>query len=170
MSLWKNLDSHGKLMFLTRSAIIAALYAVLTLLLYPISYGAVQFRVSEALTLLPIFMPEAIPGLFIGCLLSNLLGSATPWDIVFGSLATLLAAILTYATRRYKLLASAWPVICNGLIVGTVLALTLNLPLFITIGEVALGELAVVYTVGMVMLAALKRMPWRPIGSTGIMR
>lgn len=164
MNYWKKLDQHGKTMFIVRSAVIAALYAALTLALYPISFGAVQFRVSEALTLLPIVMPEAIPGLFVGCLVSNLIGSATPWDIIFGSLATLIAAILTYATRRNKILAAFWPVLCNTVIVGMVLALTLNLPVFLTMGEVGLGELAVVYTVGMAMLAALKRVPKKLLG------
>ena len=164
MNYWKKLDQHGKTMFIVRSAVIAALYAALTLALYPISFGAVQFRVSEALTLLPIVMPEAIPGLFVGCLVSNLIGSATPWDIIFGSLATLIAAILTYATLRNKILAAFWPVICNTVIVGLVLALTLDLPVFLTMGEVGLGELAVVYTVGMAMLAALKRVPKKLLG------
>lgn len=164
MNYWKNLDQHGKTMFIVRSAVIAALYAALTLALYPISFGAVQFRVSEALTLLPIVMPEAIPGLFVGCLVSNLIGSATPWDIIFGSLATLIAAILTYATRRNKILAAFWPVLCNTVIVGLVLALTLDLPVFLTMGEVGLGELAVVYTVGMAMLAALKHVPKKLLG------
>ena len=164
MNYWKKLDQHGKTMFIVRSAVIAALYAALTLALYPISFGAVQFRVSEALTLLPIVMPEAIPGLFVGCLVSNLIGSATPWDIIFGSLATLIAAILTYATRRNKILAEFWPVLCNTVIVGLVLALTLDLPVFLTMGEVGLGELAVVYTVGMAMLAALKRVPKKLLG------
>ena len=164
MNYWKKLDQHGKTMFIVRSAVIAALYAALTLALYPISFGAVQFRVSEALTLLPIVMPEAIPGLFVGCLVSNLIGSATPWDIIFGSLATLIAAILTYATRRNKILAAFWPVLCNTVIVGLVLALTLDLPVLLTMGEVGLGELAVVYTVGMAMLAALKRVPTKLLG------
>lgn len=164
MNYWKKLDQHGKTMFIVRSAVIAALYAALTLALYPISFGAVQFRVSEALTLLPIVMPEAIPGLFVGCLVSNLIGSATPWDIIFGSLATLIAAILTYATRRNKILAAFWPVLCNTVIVGLLLALTLDLPVFLTMGEVGLGELAVVYTVGMAMLAALKRVPKKLLG------
>ena len=164
MNYWKKLDQHGKTMFIVRSAVIAALYAALTLALYPISFGAVQFRVSEALTLLPIVMPEAMPGLFVGCLVSNLIGSATPWDIIFGSLATLIAAILTYATRRNKILAAFWPVLCNTVIVGLVLALTLDLPVFLTMGEVGLGELAVVYTVGMAMLAALKRVPKKLLG------
>ena len=70
--------------------VIAALYAALTLALYPISFGAVQFRVSEALTLLPVLMPRGDTGAVCGMLLANLIGSATVWDVVFGSLATLM--------------------------------------------------------------------------------
>ena len=89
------------------SAIIAALYAALTLLLAPLSYGPVQLRVSEALTLLPVLLPQSIPGLFVGCMLANLMG-ACPWqDIVFGSLATLLAALGTWTCRKSRLLAAA---------------------------------------------------------------
>ena len=80
---------------LTRGAIIAALYAAITLLLAPISYGEVQVRIAEALTLLPILLPEAVPALTIGCLLANILGGTTIFDILFGTLATLLAAICT---------------------------------------------------------------------------
>ena len=74
---------------LARGAIIAALYTALTVLLAPLSYGEVQIRFSEAFTLLPILMPEAVPALLVGCLLSNILGGCTIFDIVFGSLATL---------------------------------------------------------------------------------
>ena len=84
---------------ITRAAMIAALYCVLTLLFQPISYGPVQFRVSEALTLLPVFTADAVPGLFIGCLLANLLGGALWYDVVFGALATLLAALCTRRLR-----------------------------------------------------------------------
>lgn len=165
MKFWKNLDQHAKVLFIVRAAVIAALYAALTLALYPISFGAVQFRVSEALTLLPVLLPEAIPGLFVGCLLANLIGSATVWDIAFGSLATLIAALMTYITRRRRLVAAIWPVACNGVIVGAVLSLTANLPVALTMGQVALGEVAVVYTVGMAMLAALNRVPARYLGT-----
>lgn len=165
MKFWKNLDQHGRVLFIVRAAVIAALYAALTLALYPISFGAVQFRVSEALTLLPVLMPEAIPGLFVGCLLANLIGSATVWDVVFGSLATLIAAFMTYATRRNRIVAAIWPVTCNGVIVGAVLALTAQLPVALTMGQVALGEVAVVYTVGMAMLAALNRVPAKYLGT-----
>ena len=91
---------------------IAALYAALTIALAPISFGPVQFRVAEALTLLPFFMPEAIPGLFIGCLLANFTGGFGIIDIVFGSAATLLAAWLTYEMPNMWL-AAIPPVIVN---------------------------------------------------------
>ena len=77
------------------AAVTAALYAGLTMALAPISFGVVQFRVAEALTLLPFIMPEAVPGLFVGCLLANFLGGFGIIDVVFGSAATLAAACLT---------------------------------------------------------------------------
>ena len=85
---------------LVRGALIAALYAVLCMAFFSISYGDVQFRISEALTVLPLLMPEAIPGLLVGCLLSNLLGGYGVMDIVFGSLATLFASVATYFLRK----------------------------------------------------------------------
>ena len=88
MSALKPQDTRA----LARGAIIAALYTALTVLLAPLSYGEVQIRFSEAFTLLPILMPEAVPALLVGCLLANILGGCTIFDIVFGSLATLLAA------------------------------------------------------------------------------
>lgn len=138
------------------SAVIAALYAALTLLLAPISYGNLQCRVSEAMTLLPMLMPSAIPGLFVGCLLANILGGATILDVVFGSLATLIAAIGTYALRKKPLLASLCPIVANGLIVGSVLSYVWALPLLLTMAEVAIGEVGAVI-IGFVMLAALKK-------------
>ena len=109
------------------SAIIAALYAALTMALPVLSYGAWQCRLSEALTLLPLVLPQAVPGLFVGCLVANLLSPVGVWDVVFGSLATLLAAVGTYALRDRPLLAAACPVVSNGLIVGAMLALVLSL-------------------------------------------
>lgn len=150
-----------KKLFTTRSicisAVIAALYAALTLLLAPISYGDWQCRVSEALTMLPILMPQAIPGLFVGCILANLLGpSAGITDIVFGSLATLIAAIGTWYFRKNKWLAAACPVIANGVIVGLVLSLSFNLPFFLTAVQVAAGEVLAVL-VGLVLIKALEK-------------
>lgn len=145
---------------LTLAAIIAALYAALTLLFAPISYGVVQFRVSEALTMLPVLFPQAIPGLTLGCLIANLLGSATPWDVIFGTLATLLAAVLTRRMRKNLWLAAAAPVICNAVIVGLVLHFTLADALLIpTILSVGLGEAVVVYALGVSMIYGLRRSP-----------
>lgn len=138
------------------SAIIAALYASTTLLLPAISYGELQCRISEALTLLPILMPQAIPGLFVGCLIANLLSPVGIVDIVFGSLATLIAAIGTYSFRKQPILAAACPVLANGLIIGWMLGYFYGLPLWLTMLQVALGEIGAV-VIGFALLAALKR-------------
>ena len=149
-----------KELFTTRNlcigGIVAALYAALTLLLAPISYGAIQCRVSEALTLLPVLLPQSIPGLFVGCLIANIIGSGSIWDIVFGSLATLIAAIGTYAFRKNIWLAAACPVVANGLIVGAVLSFVYGLPMLLTMLEVAVGEV-VACLLGIVMVKALEK-------------
>ncbi len=139
------------------SAIIAALYAALTLLLAPSSYGPVQLRLSEAFTVLPMVLPQSIPGLFVGCLIANIFNpSPSIFDIVFGSLTTLLAAYGTYKLRNKPILAAACPVVANGLIVGTMVwALSHEFPLLIQIGLIALGEFGSVF-VGMVLLTVLK--------------
>ena len=138
------------------SAMIAALYAALTLLLAPISYGAIQCRISEARTLLPILLPQAIPGLVIGCLVANLLSPVAIWDVIFGTLATLIAALGTYKLRKKPLLAALCPVVANGVIVGVMLAVFYALPLWMTMLEVAVGE-AVAVALGFILLAALRR-------------
>lgn len=143
--------------------VIAALYAALTLLLAPISFGAVQFRVAEALTLLPVVSPAAVPGLFIGCLASNLLFGA-PWqDVVFGSLATLSAAVLTRFLRRNLWLAAFMPVLLNGLIVGGTLSILYNLPMAVTIATVALGEAAVCYMLGIPLVRFASKLLGEPL-------
>ena len=83
-----------------RAGVIAAIYALTSLVTFPVASGAIQFRVSEAFTLLPLIFPEATVGLFIGCIISNLLTGCAALDVVFGSLVTLIAAILTYFTGR----------------------------------------------------------------------
>ncbi len=85
--------------FLAEAAVIGAIYVVLTLLFAPLSYGEIQIRFSEALTILPFFTPAAIPGLFVGCIIANLFGGAIPVDIIFGSIATLIGAVFTYRLR-----------------------------------------------------------------------
>lgn len=149
-----------KKLFSTRSlclsAIIAALYAVLTMFLPALSYGAWQCRVSEAMTLLPMVLPQAIPGLFVGCLVANLLSPVGVLDVVFGSLATLLAAVGTYALRKKPLLAAACPLAANGIIVGATLSYVYALPLWLTMLQVAAGEVLAVL-IGFVLLQALKK-------------
>ena len=142
------------------TAMIAAIYAALTLGLQAISFGPVQFRVSEALTLLPILFPQAIPGLTLGCLISNLFSplGATVYDVVFGTLATLIAAILT---RRIK--GSVWvkalpPVLANGVIVGLVLTYAYGLnTLWLNMLTVAAGEAVVCYALGVPMIKLLEK-------------
>lgn len=148
---------------LSRAAAVAALYAGLTLALAPISYGAVQVRLSEALTLLPVLFPEAVPALFVGCLLSNLLGGCALPDIVFGSLATLAAAALTRAFRKKRWLAALPPVILNGLVVGTLVHLlyTPAIPLALCMAYVAAGEALALYGFGLALLKGVERLPKR---------
>lgn len=115
--------AYSRVSFLTQAAMIAALYIVLTYIAnaFGLANHAVQIRFSEALTILPFFTPAAIPGLTIGCLLSNILtGCALP-DIVFGSLATLLGALGTYALRKWKWCAPVCPIIANTIIVPLIL-------------------------------------------------
>jgi len=159
---------NPKVRYLTRAAMVAAIYAALTLLLAPISFsftGAVQFRISEALTVLPLAMSEAVPGLAIGCLVANLLAGAALPDVVFGTLATLLAAMTTRALRAKPLAAMAAPVVFNGLIVGPVVyfcylmgssALSVSM-LAMSCLSVAIGEAVVVYLPGTVLYRGMSR-------------
>lgn len=142
--------------YLVTGAVVAALYAALTILLAPISYGTIQFRVAEALTVLPILTPSAIPGLTIGCLIANIVGGFGWMDIVFGTLATLIAALLTRVLRKFSWFATLMPVITNGLVVGGVLSATLKLPFWPTAATVALGEAAVCYMLGLPLVKLLK--------------
>ena len=105
----------NKSKYLTNAAIIAAVYIVLTLITNALGLanGAIQVRISEALCALPMFTPAAIPGLFIGCLLSNIFTGCVIWDVIFGSLATLIGAVFTYNLRKYRRLALLPPIISN---------------------------------------------------------
>lgn len=113
-----------KTTFLTHAAIIAALYVVLTLIAnaFGLANFAIQIRFSEALTILPLFTPAAIPGLYVGCLLSNIITGCIAWDIVLGPVATLLGALGTYALRQKPLFATIPPIAANTLIVPFVLS------------------------------------------------
>ncbi len=146
---------------LTLAAAIAAVYVVLTLLFAPIGFGAVQCRIAEALVILPYFTPAAVPGVTIGCFLANLLGTAVPMDVVFGTLATFLGACGSYVLRKHRFLVCLPPIVSNTLIVPWVLKIAYGdahlLPfLMLTVG---IGEVVAVGIMGNILLLALDRYP-----------
>lgn len=150
-----------KIMYLSQAAMIAALYVVLTLLANALGLAnyAIQVRFSEALTILPFFTPAAIPGLTIGCLLSNILTGCAPLDILFGTLATLIGALGTYALRRFEWLTLLPPILANTIIVPWVLRFAYDIPdaipyLMATVGA---GELISCGLIGMLLLRSLKQ-------------
>ena len=125
-------------------------------MLAPISYGPVQFRVSEALTLLPFYIPEAIPGLFVGCIFANFFGGFGLVDMIFGSLATLIAAVLTLKSRNI-FVAALWPVLSNMIIIGTMLHYLIDVPLIATCIYVGLGEAGACYIIGVPLMKILEK-------------
>ncbi|MGP1588331.1 QueT transporter family protein [Oribacterium sp. oral taxon 102] len=144
--------------FLVQGAVIAAIYVALTVLFAPISFGPIQFRVSEALCVLPYFTLAAVPGVSAGCLLGNILGGAPLPDILFGSLATLLGALLSYRLRSVsRWLVCVPPILTNALIIPLVLRYAYGVPdmlpyLALTVG---IGELLAVAGLGNLLLLAL---------------
>ena len=138
------------------SGIIAALYAGLTILLQAISFGPIQIRISEAMTLLPLLTPAAVPGLAIGCFLANLICS-TWQDWVFGTLATLLAALLTRKLRKNHYLAALMPVLMNGLIIGPMLYWMFGGSWLLNILTVAGGEAVACFVLGLPLMEMLKK-------------
>ncbi len=150
--------------WLVKTALIAALYVAVTLALAPISYGEVQFRLSEVLVLLAFFQPAAIPGLVIGCFLANLGSPLGPIDPVLGTLATLLSVLAIRMTRRMLgdstkslFIAGLWPVVFNGVIVGAMLTYLFGLPFFLAATSVAFGEAVVVLGAGVPLFHFLKK-------------
>lgn len=141
---------------LTRAAMVAAIYAALTMVLAPISYGPLQFRISEAMTVLPWLYPEAVPGLFLGCLVANLFGGNGLLDIIFGSMATLAAALLSRRIKKTWLVPLP-PVLINALVIGAMLSYVLNLPFWLTAAEVGLGQIGSCYVLGLPLLIFLNR-------------
>ena len=148
-------------LFITQAAMIAAIYVVLTYFInaFGLANGAIQVRISEALTILPVFTPAAIPGLFIGCLLSNTLTGCMVLDIVFGSLATLAGAIGTYLLRNTKFAFTLPPVIANTIVVPLVLRYCYGLgdAIWYLVLTVAVGEIISVCILGFI----LKKVLWK---------
>lgn len=141
--------------YISRAAIIASVYAVLTYLLKPISYGPTQFRVSEIMTLLPMIESSSVPGLFIGCLIANILGGLGPWDIFGGSFITLLAAYIT-SKMPNPFLGSLPPILLNAFGISLYLSAIYGMPYWITVGYIALEQFAVVAVIGIPLFYALK--------------
>ena len=153
-------NSSNKVLYLAQAAMIAAIYVVLTVVGASLAFGEVQIRFAEALTILPVFTPAAIPGLFVGCLISNILGGGILPDIIFGSLATLLGACFTYLLRnRNKFLAPLPPIISNILIVPFVLHYGYQVPLPIPflMGTVGIGEVISCGILGMIVYTILDK-------------
>lgn len=151
---------NKKILTITHAAVIAALYVVLTLVANALGLAsnAIQVRFSEALTILPYFTPAAIPGLFVGCLLSNIMtGCALP-DIFFGSLATLIGAILTRKLRKYKWLAPLPPIVANAILFPPVLLFAYGIkPYWFSLLTVTAGEIISCGVLGIILLFSLQK-------------
>lgn len=151
---------NKKVLFIAQGAVIAALYVVLTIFIsaFSLASGVIQFRISEALCILPVFTPAAIPGLYVGCLLANLLTGAAIWDVIFGSLATLLGAIGTYLLRKHVVAAAFPPVISNMIIIPPLLRFAYGAPdamwfMALTVGA---GEVISCVILGLLLYRGLK--------------
>lgn len=157
--------NRKKILYLTQGAMIAAIYVVLTVFVNNIgglASGVIQIRISEALCVLPIFTPAAIPGLFVGCLISNAVTGCVIWDVIFGSLTTLLAAFLTYKLREKKIIYLIPPIVLNALVVPFVLRFAYGMPdaIWFMMATVGAGELISVGLFGY----ALRCILWKKRG------
>lgn len=150
-----------RVLFTTQAAMIAAIYVVLTIFIsaFNLASGAIQIRISEALTILPAFTPAAVPGLFLGCFISNLITGAMLPDIIFGSLATLLGAIGSYFLRKWKWCVAIPPILANTLIIPFVLAYAYHIPggiayFMLTVG---IGEVISCGVLGMLLYGVMAK-------------
>lgn len=148
-----------KILFITQAAIIAAIYVVLIYIFNPISFGPVQVRIAEALTILPYFTPAAVPGVTIGCFLSNLLTGQDALDVIFGTFATLIGAIGSYKLRHNKFLVVLPPIFSNTIIIPWVIkfAYVEATPIPLMMITVGLGEVVSIGILGMILLFALEK-------------
>ena len=152
---------------LVRAGLISALYVVLSLITFPIASGAIQFRISEALTLLPLFFIEAVPALFVGCLLSNFITGCMVFDVLFGSLITLVASVLTYLTGRIikntklsLVIGGIFPVILNALFLPLIwlLAGVMEYAYWVQVGFLLISQALSVYLLGIPLgIATLRK-------------
>lgn len=153
--------SQKPVLYLTRAAAIAALYVVLTMVFAPISFGTsgIDIRIAEALTVLPAFLGEAVPGLFVGCLIANILGGGVIWDIIFGSLATLIGAVVARKLRSNRWLVPIPAVVANTIIIPFVLryGYGVNIPLPLLFLSIAGGEFLSAYVLGQILYTVLDK-------------
>lgn len=147
---------------IVRAGLIAAIYAVITIAIAPLGYGPIQFRVSEILVLLAFIDPFYTIGLTLGCLVANILGGVGMLDIVFGTLATFVSCKGIELTRRLikrdtlsLIIASLWPVVINGVIIGLVLAYSVGIPFYIIMAQIALSEFIIVTIIGVPVFKVL---------------
>lgn len=140
--------------YIAQIGVIASLYAAITIILAPISYGPIQARLSEALTVFPYLTPAAIPGLFVGCVVANIYGGLGIYDIIGGSLCTLLAGFLTFLLSRTKkpILAPLPPVLVNAFGVSLYLHFLFQLPYWLTVVYIGIGEIVVCFVLGYPLL------------------
>ncbi len=150
--------------WLAINAMVAAVYAVWTIALAPISYGNIQFRLSEMMVLLAFVNRKYIPGLVIGCFLANMLSPIGYLDVIFGTLATWLAVELVARTKNIWI-ASLWPTLVNAIVIGILLNVQADIPLWIAMAEVGFGEFVVVTVVGVALFKGviLKHSKIRPL-------
>ncbi|MGI6621715.1 MAG: QueT transporter family protein [Clostridiaceae bacterium] len=142
-----------------QSAMIAAVYSTLTILLGSFGFGPIQFRIAEAMTVLPTVLPSSIPGLFIGCILANLLGGFGTVDIILGSMATLLAAICTRLLRKHRFLYPLPPVLFNAIIVGAYIYFLYDktYPLLLTMLFIGFSQLIICYGIGLPLITFINK-------------
>lgn len=160
---------NKKIRHLTKAAVIAAVYTVLTLLsgAFGLAYGNVQFRISEAMCILPLFTSAAIPGLTVGCLISNIFSTVNPVDMILGSLASCLAAVCTrkcrfLTVRGFPFLSLLFPVLFNAVFIGAEIAFFSGADAFIPVFtanamSVGAGEAAVIYTLGTALFFFIRK-------------
>lgn len=140
---------------LVRAALIAAIYVLLVYIFAGASFGIFQFRPAEALTLLPMIYPEAVPALFVAVLLSNILGGLGPWDIFGGSLVTLLAAWVTYR-YKYTWVAYASPIVLNAFLISIYLRFIFEVPYLLSVIGIGLSQCVSVLALGIPLMRLLK--------------
>lgn len=151
----------NKTKMITQGAMIAAVYVILTMVarIFGLDSGVIQLRISEALCIMPCFIPSAIGGLFVGCLLANILAGAVIWDVIFGSIATLIGAIFTYKLRKTPVIAVIPPILSNTLIIPFVLSYAYRLDgaLWYFMLTVGIGEVLSCGVLGMFLYAILNK-------------